>query len=569
MPLVVTDAWAAAMQRSDCQPVYLVTITHNDGSTFRALSGSVDALTDPVAVLSVGDVASEVDPINRESQVGECVVDFADAWIRPILVRKRLKGQALSIKVGAKGLAEADFVSYLAGVVDAIEPDGERDTGVVSFSVVNAFGILAANKIMGYWSGHPFQILYRGDGTGILEMGGLPVSLINTTRLDPSTVANATISHWALSCSGDAGDVSPSVGELTDAFTLAQEVALAAGGTLYIDGDGKVSFLQFDAAAASRADLTANDWISIKQEPLDENIINQVAISWSRGATNDVDEKLAVRDTDSQAAYAYPGTATRILSQDFETRWFGGNSKAGSLIGGITDVVTTMTVDCGSAFCGTVDKFPGPQPAWAELSASRWGYFQISNYAGRHEIVAARASTAIRQSGKTTTDRETGAQVAVGPYVSKMTLSSILRAQVGTTALAWLDGNRVCDITIQYALACARLSRGKYGCPVVEIELPFYYFFLEEGDLITITWTGFLAYGLDGVTSASKWEIVSKQATDGKTVTLRIAMAVNEALNVLAKRQAGPPTQIAKHASATSSANVSQAFVKSGFGVTF
>ena len=123
---MATAAWMAAAAKAASEPALLLSI-YDGTNTFRCLSRSCAAISEPVAITNVDSVASEIDPLTRSTTVGELVVDVLDAWARPIIVNYRLRGKKATVKLGFAELAEADFDGLFVGEISDAEFQRARD----------------------------------------------------------------------------------------------------------------------------------------------------------------------------------------------------------------------------------------------------------------------------------------------------------------------------------------------------------------------------------------------------------------------------------------------------------
>ena len=98
--------------------------------------------------------------------------------------------------------------------------------------------------------------------------------------------------------------------------------------------------------------------------------------------------------------------------------------------------------------------------------------------------------------------------------------------QYGGYGAALPGATRVLDLTPIVMLAQDLLERFSYGCPLISFETPIRNYPLQVGDLVTLTYGAFVGYGMDGLTTSQKFEIVGKQAdfVAGK-ITLSLAYA--------------------------------------------
>lgn len=575
MALTPTAAWYAACDRQDAEWRVLISIT--DGvTTWQALSGSsaiAALLPVPSAIMGVSSVAEETDPVTRESEIGELWVEVADAWIRPILVNNRLVGKKLTAKLGARSLAEADYLALFAGPIEGIEP---VDAMRVKLIVGNLLSQLDNTQVAGVWRGkHPYQCLYDAAGGGILEKAGLTASEVTAATFLPSNYS-ATVSHF-VTCpvapaDGPTMDL-PAVGA-TSALELVNGVLQVCYSALINDESGALKIVRFDDTAAAVADLTEDDFLegSWEQDAFESGIINRVLIR----ARPDVFGSMSsgsyqCDEAASQAAHAYPGLTERVFSREIDASWYSGTF--GILATTIDDNDTTVVFNFDiHSFCGMRDGYPAAgQDADAKLSAARVAYFLLMKWDGsEREIVKCAAATTLSgYARQRCIDPSSGAWSSYD-YSGQVT-ATVTREQFGTTAVAHAAlETRVWDITLFVYLAEQLLRRFAYGVPPVRFDLPLRWAWLQRGDLVTLTQPKYLAYGFDGITSSQKWEIVKKEVTvvgGAPRISIGCAYAgVNTPTLTVIPRQA-ESAGMAQFNTATDG-TLSQGFVASGCGVT-
>ena len=105
---------------------------------------------------------------------------------------------------------------------------------------------------------------------------------------------------------------------------------------------------------------------------------------------------------------------------------------------------------------------------------------------------------------------------------------TIARAQFGTTAAAHPVSHHVVDVTIGVNMAIDLIGRFSSGVAIVEVDVPLSEHHVQLVDLVDFTHEVYSGYGLDGVTTATNWEVVGKQVTPlgpqaGITFTLALA----------------------------------------------
>jgi len=502
--------------------VRLLAIIADGTNTWKALDKSCDEFTYPEAISEVGALSARVDPFTREVEIGGIDIGAEDDWLRPIWVNNRLKGQSIQVKIGPAEAGESDFINYFTGIIEDLKPDGKRQ--YITIKTLDLFGFLAVKKVKGYWiNKHPLQAMYLGDGTGILELAGVPTALIDTASFDPSDAANVSIGHWVVSRGGrmfGGGDLG--VTEPVPAMDLVRELSQLLGGGLVINEAGQLSFVRFDATASAVVDWTMGDHIinPIEVESTEGKICNKVTVRSHRVESDTFGDdgfmvEFSDEDTDSESQVSYLGGDPRVIDLDpIDTAWINGS---GQLLTGISDVDTSMVIYHPTGMAGA-NIGSGSVPAWAQLTGGRVAYFLISNLWGdENEIVKATACSITSYGSYTgVANPNTGSDDIM--YSPGSATYTIVRGQLGTTAQEWdssLDGGQsavsVRDITVNVAVVDALLSRFGEGATEISVETSIAECDKQVGDLVTITDPSYVAYGKDGITTSDKWEIVSKE----------------------------------------------------------
>ncbi len=67
------------------------------------------------------------------------------------------------------------------------------------------------------------------------------------------------------------------------------------------------------------------------------------------------------------------------------------------------------------------------------------------------------------------------------------------------------------DITAAKFIADPLLDRYSDGAPEIEVDTPLSEFAVQLGDLVTVTNSNYLSFGLDGIDTSTKWEVVGKE----------------------------------------------------------
>jgi hypothetical protein len=601
MAITPGAAWLAAVSNAEYRPVFRVQII-GSSTIGQCLTASVETTSDlytdevlEVGAVAVSPIAIEIDPFTRETKIGECWVDFLDKWIRPLIYANRLHGKKITVTMGAPGLDGTDFINVFTGPIEEIAPD--YDSGVIRVSVVDAMGVLDAAAITGYWMNkHPLEVIYKGDGTGILELAGLPAAMIDTAAFDPSTLT--TLGHIVVSrvnttqpvYSGNYHDLEQadwgSMGLPFSARVTAQEVLQMLHGHLVVTEEGKISCKLYSAATASVDDWTEDDIVpgSWEQSPLGENIINRIIYRYGRKpfGGNDYGQAHQVDETASQALYVYPGMTERIVSRELKAGWKDTVFRLGA---DITAAATSFDLH-GSTLHGLSGN---RSDAWAAISAGQPLYLLLDSTMRQGTGKASGQPPNAEIIKCTSLNRDTTHQGELGVFdpntktwsmqsgwCSKVALASVTRAMFGTTATThagYLTSNPtwVYDVTPIVILLDSLLARFAYGCPIVSLSTPLHKAWLQVGDFVTLTTARYIDYLDDGITSSDKWEIISKEVdafASPPACNWVLAKVVNETITRAHDSYGllgGLPDTVAEGVSRQS---VSQGYVESGLGIT-
>jgi hypothetical protein len=539
-----TANWRAAMAKGTVEPVHAVTI-QTASTTYNIASGITADLGYDIAVDDIAGFGKHHDPVTRRTSIDQIDLTLSDAWGRPLVVAERLKGAKVTIKTGTRNLAGADFRTRFVGLVDDYRVEPER--GGVVVTCVDALTFALQNQTRRQWiNKHPLTVAYQ-----ILIDSGVPASLVDTSSF-ASTSYTSTMSHWVVDQSvverfairagiiGIGSGTTSGIGSIdaqrssaeslrdiqsdaVAALSLLETVALILPGMITVGDDGKITFVEYDDSAAAEVHFTTSDYSDFETVEQYGNQTNEVTVAV--GANGREVEYSATYGA-SQTAHAYPGESGREVVRDIDAGWFGGLTGIGA---DMTNVQTTMT-PAGArlfGFCGSQvpDDWPATsQNAVVKLSEDRPGYWLIDDPAGR-EIVKATALV-LDESARAVVPVSDGDSIdTFDTPVPLFADATIARAQLGTAAAAHVYKKTTTepsgtstrftlahDVTIPVALANYHLKRFGYGCPVIRFKAAsFGADIYELGDVITIDNDEFVSYGLDGLSSSTKWEIIGKE----------------------------------------------------------
>jgi hypothetical protein len=517
MALSPTAAWYEGCDRADTALRFFMQI-YDGTTTWSAVDGPCDQLDYPQSILDVTPITSEVDPILRETQISGLEITVEDEWLRTILVSNRIKGQKVTVEIGAQEIAESDFLGYFLGVIQDTIPDGRKQT--VRLIVDDAFSLAAGQAVQGYWVGiHGLEVLDDILTTKLTD--AVDANLVDTTSLDPSDAAHSTISHWVVSRGGRTDyNNETGVWRPTPARELINDLSQLLYGNFVANETGVVGFKKFDSTDAATFNWTTDEIISMRQLTVDDNAVNRVEISAWPDATGKATKTIYLGDTASQGNLAYPGKTERVEALQIETLWVTEYSFLESNYNAAS--VAAFNLKQGFQFSGSNQWDTGPQPAWAQASGTKPIFLLIDD-----EIIKAESLTfgTSDESVQEIQDPETGLYIPLSTPTIQ-TVDDVTRGYAGSTDANHLADARVYDATVLVALGEAILDRAAHGISIIEVVTNFGEFENQIGDIGTVTHTAYLAYGKDGITSSDKWEIISKSASKAENrITWKLAAA--------------------------------------------
>jgi hypothetical protein len=556
-------------------------------------------------------------------QTSECVVEVSDAWIRPILTANRIKGKRATITYGFAGIAESDFLALACGPIGEISFEGSRDSGTVSISVMDLMTTFRDQTVYASWiNKHPLQILYDGSvadpmtgttgGRSLLSMCGYDSDTwVTESTFNPTDAAyTGSISHWCVS------RVSPfDVYQPTSAADLINDLCRLLMGSILSDETGKLSFKRWDPAAVAVDTFTVDDILpgTFRQEPLDANVANRVVIKLAADSDNVglnyPERTFEINDSDSQTAYAYPDQTSRAISNEFQSSF--SPPLHAELFEDITAGATSLSAfGQMHGWCGMrelcIENVPdtdvpvdevaalaAAQSASVKISTDRPSYLLLDNIYS----IGSEAEVVKVTAGGYVSALNLGFPWQVQAYndftlggwrnaifIADYTATTMVRAQLGTTAIAHkrngltgtfgnLQHTQLWDITCLVDSATKTLNRFKYGCPIVEFETPCNKMAIQQGDSVSLVLPDFLAYGFDGVTSSTTWEVVGKEVDPmASPPRIKWRLAVNTTTpvtNGLSRYSGGVDFNIEAQRRGSQEADEQQlGFVAYGFTVT-
>lgn len=507
MPLSPSATWLKGAMRSASEPVVIVEIT-DDSTTWYVQSGQSNYVNYANAVVSIANIAEELDPLTRQSQVGGVDVFLVDAWLRPIIYVNRLRGKKLVIKLGWRDTPEADFLPLFTGIIADHIP--EPGANVIRVSAVDTFDMLKTSKIVGEWGNqHPLEI-----AEDILGKAGVPSALIDSTSFDPSNYAS-TISHLNIGRGGIRNMYDTTVRDPTTAFDLLMELAEILNGLFVCNELGQIKFVEFDSSASADDHFDTSVLREFRQDEYIQNTINEVIITYARDAEGQSFPLVDFTLSSDEAAihFKYPTESSRIITEKIDTLWLNKASIMHRPYSAIDPSDTSFKLTL-PPLGGTGQR--DPATSWSTISSDRPAYFVLI-YASRdgaygaHEIVKCTTAPTFEGYQHTVLVRADGTSIRAISKRSAGTFT-VTRAQMGTSAISVIRGGILYDITIPYMMAHNRIKRFQDGAPIVEFKTPLTKAWLQYGDQITLEIDDYIDYNQDGLdASAGNWEITQKE----------------------------------------------------------
>jgi hypothetical protein len=530
-----TAAWKAAFDRADVSPVVLATISFPSAVTYKVTKGYSDDATVrsyPNSLESISPVNGNVDVLDRKCKVNSVSLRFlADGWMKNLSINNFLRGRKVNLKIGARELAEADYLNWFTGVID--EQPIPKANGAVELKCASAFSILRDREIVAFWGPmHPLEAITR-----VLTLAGIPTDLYDSTSLDPSQSVYDSIGHFVIQ-RGAAGDdrfADNAVRSPTSALKLVEELCMLLDGGFVEREDGKLTFKIFDKTAATSYDLTHNDIDHESFEVLeqDKNMVNRVTVTFAK-IGGDYLRKYTDNDTASQAAHEYSDGTDRILSRDYQSNWLDNFGIPNTAFSSASVPGSGDNIRVGGAnmfgMCGTrLPSFPGSttQPAWAQVSDSKPAYLMIDN-----EVIRCDLTTYVTGSSASgdPVDPLTGTRTPADyPGAFDFRIDTGGRGTKDTTAVAHTGSgynSYIYDVTIPVYLSDRKNDRFSNGVPIIKVKVPLRRFDLQLLDLVSLTTDKYFTKGTTSLDTDTKWEIIGKEmSVDGGDVGIVLTLA--------------------------------------------
>lgn len=324
-------------------------------------------------------------------------------------------------------------------------------------------------------------------------------------------------------------------GKEIKAWDAAQQLAsMCMAGILQREA-GKLEWRYFEPSNSSVANLTDDDLIGeIETEAMSANLINQVMIRWGVHVPYykifPSTAHLVLKRATSQLNHGIvPGTTACVKEKQIDLAFMDAcGVLADDIADNTVDLIEVYRTDYDNGrfgknygFCCTGDGTSGGAQADNRLAKSgegRYAYLRM----GADEIIKFNSSQ-ITEDDSYITIWDPQTETLVNKYSTfHLYYSGGTRAQFGTTAAAAKKNTRVYDVTIPVYLGNAILDRCEEGCQTLSFATSYKWLALQVCDFITLTNSLYCSTGLDGLTSSTKWEIISKELSES-TIKWRVA----------------------------------------------
>lgn len=528
MTLSLNANFTTAMAKGNPQIRFNVEIHVNASTSYKFLNGICSSVDYPESVLTVTPTARSVDIHSHKSQINQVTITMLlDDRTQTMLTTYVVRGARCVIEIGEASLAEGDFEDYFEGIIADVKPKGKKLEIKVKSYVRKT---LEQDITGGRWSNqHPLS--YVSD---IFDRCDMDSEWYDSTSLTPSTWT--AISHWVCDRQHSTGwDATQNIQYAIDpvkAKTLIDQLMVLLNGHLHEDETGKITFYYYDPDAAAADSWTEDDYGDFEIVSLYDNLINAVLVKcMPQLGTYGTEESTSYsvwywrRDTDSQTLFGTPmpvaGVVDNAVGKTFESEWIAGRA---NLEDAFTGAPGAPIPAAGSSFsvkdrylanmCGTRwptgSVFPaGAQDADAQLSDSRLAYLMIDDEIVECDRCVVGTS---KTCGTTYTEYDSNSSVEY-KTPGRASYRVKTRGALGTTAANHTQNTTVYDVTIPVAMAKMRIERFFMGGHVVRCKTNFTKYKIQLHDLLTLVVDSdeFLAYGLTGLTTAVKWEVIGKE----------------------------------------------------------
>jgi len=318
----------------------------------------------------------------------------------------------------------------------------------------------------------------------------------------------------------------PIVPERQEALGLVRDVLGLANASLYERESGKLEVGRFDPDTAAVANWSDDDFTNVSEiQTSAANMINRVSCKIPyRFYFTDSDDKALVYEyiaerADKQANYSMDaGTTPAVFDHEAKTDFCNG---IGLLSAEIAIDAVALVIQTGSeaingsvenhGMCCTGGVTAGPTQDAKRTATVASGRSVYLRFLDTGEIVKCSTSaiTAIYPT-VSVTDPEGGTESLATGYLISYT--NVTRAQLGTAAALHPILAAVIDITPVVDYCEAVLNRFEDGCQIISGETRgLGELAVQVGDFITRVDFMPCGPGYDGVTTSTKWEVISKE----------------------------------------------------------
>lgn len=526
--LTLDAAWLAAMKQSGARLVHVVTITIGGGVTLKARRGWSDDTTIqsyPGSLETISPLTANLDPHNRKFQLSQYRLTFAaDGWMKSKSILYRLRGKAISVVFGEASNTEAQMAPRFGGVIERAIPSPDGSVELVCRDVL---GVLNEHEIQTIWAGkHAMEVIEEE-----MVSAGVPAAMYDAASFSPAGIDE--VSHWNIYRDTDAlfGADMLSMIDPEKATTRIEEMCQMLNAAFLVGEDGVASLSLFDAAASVQDTWTEADVDpdSVEVVEVDDNVVNRVIVNYGVGGPNGAFTYVA-DDTGSQAAFAYPGETSRVISDEISLKYADARAMLfGTISASHPTTNETLTVYGYSVFGFAGARWPGfksgSQPADAQLSTARTCYLRIDDEIIECKAAAVNTSEVGHVFYK---DLENGVPTLIGTVSEykvpqRVVYTVVQRGALGTTAASHLQPSptvkvQVYDVTVPVAMAKARLERFAYGAPIIRVRTSLAKYALQIADFVRYSTDKCFSYG-KADTSDIVWEIIGKEVdVDGDSV---------------------------------------------------
>lgn len=572
------------------------------------LSGSCDQIDESESVASITPISRELDPLKRSLKADQVtMILHLDSKVRDIEVNYGLAKKNVHIYLGAAELAAGDFEDFFSGQVTEARPDSGNRLVLTIKSLENFFNEYTYRGPI--FPDHPVLILRRI----IHELCGRQDTRMDLATFDPDN--DLTTSHWVVS----------RLGVLRDGYTdrtlmdpvpgkgLAEGLVEIMGGSVKTNAAGELAYRAYDPTTADD-DWTEDDFSHFKVVDLYKKLHNRVEIkSHAYGtigayssehpvARGSYESLFTLEDVESQRGYSYvtdgEGWTDHVPILQLQSDWISasayllgdwlagtpasetspGAGDGGAVLLGYGEVYSM----CGfrwpmeSAELAWRPTYPdGSQDASALITAARPAYIRVDEEIIELDVCTPSGNQILQYTSPTRVWDNTNAPVAASCRVKNRGVFGSAAA-AHTYDAAHFDDYFVAeaiDVTIPAAWASRLLPRYVNGLWRVSCRTGLSKMANEVGDILTLTTDQFVAKGVDGLDTATRWEITGKKEFVGEGYI--------EWVMVLAERDSPPALDTSTDARRSkgqfSGTNLQSAFmgqdfakakVISGFGFT-